>query len=122
MKTGSLSLMTEKRRAPRMPVDWRAEARVLGADEPLGAIRLENISKYGLAVHLTHSVERESVLKVSFAPSDGGSEVHAYASVAWAIPGNGEAGLRFIGIGEGDEERIAQLVEQWMLSGRGSRN
>ena len=110
--------LREKRRAPRMPVDWDVQARVLGSDEPLGPVRMENVSKYGLQVQLKRSVEREAILKLSFAPGDGGREVRAYATVAWAIgPDDPRAGLRFMGIGEEDEERIAGLVEEWMVGG-----
>jgi hypothetical protein len=78
-----------------------------------------DVSKHGICVELEHAVEREAILKVSFEPTDGGGEVHAYATVAWADGADHpRAGLRFMGIGEQDEERIAALVEQWMLTGQ----
>jgi hypothetical protein len=123
MKTLEGALGREKRRAPRMPVDWNVQARVLGRDEPIGPVRMDNVSKYGLSVQLAHTVEREAILKLSFAPGDGGAEVHAYATVAWSVnKDQPRAGLRFMGIGEEDEERIASLVEQWVLSGQASRH
>lgn len=122
MKVGVLNLTSEKRRAPRMPVDWDVQARVLGEDEPLGQVRLENVSKGGLAVRLEHEVERESVVKLSFLPDDGLREVHVYATVAWTVSSeHPQAGLRFMGIDEKDEERLASLVERWANSG-GSRS
>lgn len=118
---GATARTKENRRAPRMPVEWEVQARVLGAESPLGFARTDNVSKHGLALRVDHAVDRESVIKVSFDPSDGGGEVHAYATVAWSDLGPDEPrmGLRFMGIGEADEERIATLVEQWMLNGRG---
>jgi|GEM_PF-3096119 len=118
MKAGSMSLAAEKRRAPRMPVDWEIHARVLGEVDMVGDVRVTNVSKSGLAVKMARSVERDAVLKVSFAPSDGGSEVQAYATVAWCLgPDDPQVGLRFIGIGEEDQERIAGLVERWLTAG-----
>jgi PilZ domain len=109
----------EKRRAPRMPADWNVQARLLGNDEPLGPVQMADVSKYGVSVRLAHSVEKESILKLSFEPSDGGGEVHAYATVAWSVEADHpQAGLRFMGIGEADEERIASLVERWMHTAR----
>jgi c-di-GMP-binding flagellar brake protein YcgR len=122
MKLGTLNLVEEKRRAPRMPVAWDVRARVLGEDEPLGQVRLDNVSKGGMAVTLDHAVERESVVKLSFTPNDGEREVHAYATVAWTVMADHpQAGLRFMGIDEKDEERLASLVERWVNSG-GSRS
>lgn len=122
MKLATLNLAAEKRRAPRMPVDWDVQARVLGEDEPLGQVRVSNVSKGGLAVSLDHLVERESVVKLSFSPPDGLREVHVYATVAWTVAADQPlAGLRFMGIDEKDEERLASLVERWVLDG-GSRS
>lgn len=124
MKLATLNLVSEKRRAPRMPVAWDVQARVLGEDAPLVQIRLENVSKGGVAVSLDHFVERESVVKLSFRPDDGQREVHAYATVAWAVMADHpQVGLRFMGIDEKDEERLATLVERWMNgASRGTRN
>jgi hypothetical protein len=124
---GTLLKEKEKRRAPRMPVDWSVQARLLGNDEPLGPVQMADVSKYGVALRLSHTVEREAILKLSFDPSDGAGEVHAYATVAWSmgpdLPQRSSlAGLRFMGIGEADEERLASLVEQWVLSGRGAKH
>jgi len=124
MKLATLTLGSEKRRAPRMPVDWEVEARVLGEEQPC-QMRLDNVSKGGLAVSLDHQVERESVVKISFRPSDGKRPVHAYATVAWSVMADHpQAGLRFMGIDEKDEERLAELVERWVNSGasRHTRN
>lgn len=124
---GSLQKEKEKRRAPRMPVDWSVRARLLGNDEPLGPVRMADVSKYGVSLRLAHKVDREAILKLSFEPSDGAGEVHAYATVAWTLGpdlplSSSQAGLRFMGIGEADEERLASLVEQWVLSAGGSKH
>lgn len=118
MRIASTPLSAEKRRAPRMPVDWSVQARVLGEEQGLGAARLTNISKGGIAVLLDRAVERDAVLKVSFSPGDGGQEVQAYATVAWCLgPDEPHAGLRFMGIGENDQERLAVMVEKWLITG-----
>lgn len=124
---GTLLKEKEKRRAPRMPVDWKVEARLLGNDEPLGQVQMADVSKFGVSLRLSQIVEKESILKLSFEPTDGEGAVHAYATVAWSMgldlpQARAQAGLRFMGIGEADEERLASLVEQWMLSSGGSRH
>jgi hypothetical protein len=101
-----------------MPVDWDLQARVLGEEDAVGGVRVTNVSASGLAVKTAKPLGRDAVLKVSFAPSDGGHEVQAYATVAWCLgPDQPQCGLRFIGIGEDDQERIAGLVERWLSAG-----
>lgn len=124
MKMTTLTLSTEKRQAPRMPVDWELQVRITGEEMPMNA-RAVNVSKGGLAVSLERELNRDTVAKVVMRPGDGGGELHAYAYVAWAAvqADHPAAGLRFMGIGEKDEARLAAMVEQWLLkSSRRSRN
>jgi hypothetical protein len=109
------SLYKDKRTAPRMPADWNVRARLLGADEPFGSLQMDNVSKHGVSLRVGRVLERDSILKLSFTPDDGGAEVHAYATVAWSTAAaQPHAGLRFMGIGEADEERIGALVDRWL--------
>ena len=112
MRTESLA---EKRQAPRMPVEWPVRARVMGQDQSLEGLRSFNVSKGGLGLELNRPLERDTVLKLEFAPGEGEAEVHAYAFVAWCTA-KGQVGLRFFGIGEQDENRLATLVERFVLS------
>ena len=101
-----------------MPVDWEIRARVVGEEDGVGGVRVTNVSKHGLAMRTGKPLEREAVLKLSFAPSDGGGEVQAYATVAWCLgPNQPHCGLRFMGISEEDEDRIGGLVERWLGAG-----
>lgn len=101
-----------------MPVDWEIRARVVGEDDIVGGVRVTNVSKNGLAMRTGKPLDREAVLKLSFAPSDGGGEVQAYATVAWCLgPNQPHCGLRFMGISQEDEDRIAGLVERWLGAG-----
>lgn len=116
--SSTLSLTAEKRRAPRMPVDWGLRLRLTGEDESVPAKAL-NVSKGGVAVHTGRSLAVDEVAKLVLSLGDDQPEVHAYAHVAWARQEDGEAaaGLRFFGIREQDEARIAGLVERWLLAG-----
>ena len=114
----SMSSGVEKRRIPRMPADWQVQARVLGDEQAISGLKLLNVSSGGLAMRVDRPLERDSVLKLSFAPGDGGGDVQAYATVAWTLgPDEPKAGLRFIGIGESDQERLAGMVERWLNAG-----
>jgi hypothetical protein len=115
-KLSTLSLVQEKRQAPRMPVDWDVQMRLTGEDLPM-QVRALNISKGGVAVSLERELSRDAVAKLVLYPDDGGGELHAYAYVAWAAvqSEHSSAGLRFMGIGEKDEARLASLVENWIL-------
>jgi hypothetical protein len=104
----------EKRQAPRMPVEWPVRARVMGQNEGMTGLRSFNVSKGGLGLELPEPLERDTVLKLEFAPGDGEAEVHAYAFVAWSTA-QGQVGLRFFGIGEDDENRLAGIVERFLL-------
>ena len=106
----------EKRQAPRMPVEWPVRARVMGQDEGLEGLRSFNISKTGVGLELDKPLKRDTVLKLEFSPGEGQAEVHAYAFVAWCTA-KGQAGLQFFGIGEGDENRIADIVERFTVGG-----
>jgi hypothetical protein len=123
MKAGVLNLSTEKRCAPRMPVDWGLQVRLTGENEPILA-RAVNVSKGGLAVNLERLLPADGVAKVVLQPGDGQPELHAYAYVAWAsvTADHPAAGLRFMGIDEQDEERLAGMVEAWVLSGGKGRH
>ena len=123
MKTSTLTLTAEKRTAPRMPVSWEMQVRLTGEDQPM-TVKAVNVSKGGLAVSLDRELQRDAVAKLVFQPGDGGGDLHAYAYVAWTAikADHPAAGLRFMGIGEKDEERLAGLVEDWVLHGRASRN
>lgn len=122
MKTGVLNLSTEKRQAPRMPVDWGLQVRLTGENEPIEA-RATNISKGGVAVSLERVLPADGVAKVVLSCGADQPEVHAYAYVAWAVQADHpSAGLRFMGIGEADEERLAGMVERWILSGSKGRS
>jgi hypothetical protein len=115
-KLSTLSLVQEKRQAPRMPVDWDVQMRLTGEDLPM-QVRALNISKGGVAVSLERELSRDAVAKLVLYPDDGGGELHAYAYVAWSAvrSEHSSAGLRFMGIGEKDEARLAGLVENWIL-------
>lgn len=106
----------EKRHAPRMPVEWSVRARVMGQDEGLG-LKSFNISKTGVGLSLDRNLDRDTVVKLEIEAGEGGPQVHAYAFVAWCT-GKGQAGLQFFGIGEKDEDRLAEMVERFVL-GRG---
>lgn len=103
----------EKRQVPRMPAEWPVRARVMGEDEGLGLTSF-NISKTGVGLSLGRALEKDTVVKLEIQPGDGQPEVHAYAFVAWCT-GKGQAGLQFFGIGEKDEDRLAGMVEHFML-------
>ena len=103
----------EKRQSPRMPVEWPVRARVMGQDEGLGLTSF-NISKNGVGLSLAHPLEKDTVVKLEIQPGDGQPEVHAYAFVAWCTT-KGQAGLQFFGIGEKDEDRLAGMVEHFVL-------
>jgi hypothetical protein len=100
-----------------MPVDWDLQVRVTGETEPFVA-RAINISKGGVAVAMERPLPSDAVAKVILRPGEDQPEVHAYAYVAWASiqADHPAAGLRFMGIGEEDEERLAQMVEEWVLN------
>jgi hypothetical protein len=117
MKLATLTLSSEKRQAPRMPVDWSMQLRVTGENEPFIA-KAVNISKSGVAVSLERMLPNDAVAKLIMSPGYDQPEVHAYAYVAWAgvQADHPAAGLRFMGIGEEDEERLAKMVESWMLN------
>jgi hypothetical protein len=117
MKLETLTLTSEKRQAPRMPVDWSLQVRVTGENEPIVA-KAVNISKSGVAVSLERVLPNDAVAKLILSPGYDQPEVHAYAYVAWAgvQADHPAAGLRFMGIGEEDEERLAKMVESWMLN------
>ncbi|HXB97164.1 MAG TPA: PilZ domain-containing protein [bacterium] len=121
MRENTVSQGAEKRRIPRMPTDWQVQARVLGDEDAIQDLRILNVSSGGLAMRVDRPLERDAVLKISFAPGDGGDDVQAYATVAWTLgPDELQAGLRFIGIGENDQERLAGMVERWVsAAGRG---
>jgi hypothetical protein len=104
----------EKRQAPRMPVEWPVRARIMGQDEGLVGLRSFNVSKTGLGLEVDRPLDRDTVVKLEFTPGAGEPEVHAYAFVAWSTA-KGQAGLQFFGIAEGDENRIASLVERFIL-------
>ena len=107
--------LAEKRQAPRMPVEWPVRARVMGRDDSLEGLRSFNISKTGVGLELKQPLDRDTVVKLEFVPGEGQAEVHAYAFVAWCTA-QGQAGLQFFGIGEGDENRLADLVERFVLA------
>ncbi len=107
----------EKRQSPRMPAKWPVRARIMGQDEGLG-LKSFNISKTGVGLELDRQLDRDTVVKLEFAPGDGEPEVHAYAYVAWCTA-QGIAGLQFFGIGEGDENRLADMVEHFFLGRKG---
>ncbi|HTB34691.1 MAG TPA: PilZ domain-containing protein, partial [bacterium] len=75
MRDNTASLGSEKRRIPRMPADWQVQARVLGDQEAIGGVRILNVSSGGLAMRVDRPLERDAVLKLSFAPGDGGGDV-----------------------------------------------
>jgi hypothetical protein len=119
MRTAFLTPGAEKRQAPRMPVDWDLRVRVTGEDGFIPA-KAVNVSKGGLAVSLDRSLERDAVAKLEFRPGKDMDDVHAFAYVAWSRldADHPAAGLRFFGISEADEDRLAGLVEQWLLHRR----
>ncbi len=123
MKSQTLSLMSEKRQAPRMPVEWGLKLRVTGENEPMEG-RTLNVSKGGLAISLDRALAADTVAKVVLRTGDDAPELHAYAYVAWAgiEADHPTAGLRFMGIDEADEERLAAMVESWMHSGARGRS
>lgn len=123
MNTLTRPVGVEKRQAPRMPVDWDLRVRMTGEDAYIPA-RAINVSKGGLAVSLDRSLERDAVAKLEFSPGMNGENVHAFAYVAWAkvTADHPSAGLRFFGISEQDEERLAGLVEHWLLRQGGRIN
>jgi len=96
-----------------MPAEWSVRARVMGQDEGLG-YKSFNISKSGVGLSLDRALERDTVVKLEIETGDGQPEVHAYAFVAWCT-GKGQAGLQFFGIGEKDEDRLANMVERFVL-------
>lgn len=123
MKMETLTLGAEKRQAPRMPVDWDLRVRVTGENEPINA-RAVNVSKGGLAVSLERVLAPDAVAKLVMHAGEDQPEVHAYAYVAWTAvqADHPAAGLRFMGIGEQDEARIAAMVERWLLKGSRGRS
>lgn len=107
----------EQRRHPRMPLSNGLRFRVLAGSDPAAYLQATacDLSQGGLAVNSPASLQGDDVLKVEM-DFEGGQSVHAFATVAWARPtaGGCQAGLRFIGIGEKDEDRIAQAVADFI--------
>jgi hypothetical protein len=105
----------EKRRSPRMPAEWPVRVRLMGRDDDFGGLQSFNVSKNGLGLEFKKPLPRDTVMKLEFAPGEGEAEVHAYAFVAWSTE-RGQVGLRFFGIAEDDEDRLAALVERFVMS------
>jgi hypothetical protein len=110
--------VVERRQAPRMPVQWPVKARVMGLNGDFEGLRSSNVSKRGLCLDFHQTLAKDTVLKLEFTTGEGQPEVRAYAFVAWSTA-QGQAGLRFFGIAEEDEDRLAEMVGRFALADSG---
>lgn len=92
------------------------------AHSPAYSGHTENLSQGGMSLTgVLHDIGGGDLRKgrklwLEFDLADGGQPVHAMAVVAWSIQGRGEsakftAGIMFLGISQGDLDRIGRTVE-----------
>jgi hypothetical protein len=113
--------VAERRKAPRVPVDFEVKYRVLrclnigdieGGDYRV--VRACNVSQYGIAIAAKEPLEEGDILHANFTVD--GREVDAFCAVAWSEFNKNtrefETGLEFDFLGQYDAVFLLQFIKK----------
>lgn len=113
--------VAERRKAPRVPVDFEVKYRVLRGlntgDTESGVyrtVRARNVSQYGIAMAAKEPLEEGDILHVNFAID--GREIDAFCAVIWSEFNTNmqefEVGLEFDFLGQYDAMFLIQFIKR----------
>ena len=113
--------VAERRKAPRVPVDFEMKYRVLRGRSTdskesgsYRSVRVRNISQYGLAIAPKEALEEGDILHTNFTVD--GREIDAFCAVVWSEFNINmqefEVGLEFDFLGQYDAMFLVQFIKK----------
>jgi hypothetical protein len=113
--------ISERRAAPRVPVDFEVKYRILRGqriekteEESYRNVRANNVSRFGIAINTTDPLEEGDILHANF--TIDGREIDAFCAVVWseysAQTLQYEVGLEFDFLGQYDCIYLIQFIKK----------
>jgi hypothetical protein len=113
--------ISDRRKAPRVPVDFTVKYRILRGQKIQGIeesayreVKADNVSQYGIAIRTKDPLEEGDILHANFMIE--GREIDAFCAVVWSEPDAAnrdfEVGLEFDFLGQYDGMYLIQFIKK----------